>query len=553
MSVRPSVVPTIFQLPMQHETFSTQKIAYIRGVPDENPKRSIDPEIVLDVLTGKVWGFNRNSDSWGIVVAGTESESDGATNTALAFSESIPLTQPYSFMSAHQVSGALEFSPNLTGRQPGAVTLVRLLADGTNEPTFDSITEINTSAGYDNTENILNHLVFFYDGVRVMVNIFQDVNAQPADIVPPELQSAAVSNSVRDRIVLTYGEALNVGSEPDAGDFSVPGKTVESVSVQGSTVYVFVDEDFGYGDSITISYTQGSNEIQDIDGNLAESFSSEAVTNNIAAPDATAPEFQSASVEDAAKDVIVLVYDEDLNAAIVPATTDFAVSGGKAVTDVSIVDDTVELTVNSEYEAGDVITVSYTPGSNKLQDADGNLCVSLSSESVTNNVVADFAIVAWENLVNATDSGGFINYTSAVSGGRGTISIDPTIAFEVKAQLTSLSPATVVMLDEDSVNAYVWGASQAFAGGFYHYPPGLNIAQNGTAFTEVDGAFSPPKWGKMRKSGNNIIFSVSADDVSYSDLHTFTGALTGLSVLYIHVLFAANSAGDKIQVFFKAG
>lgn len=46
-----------------------------------------------------------------------------------------------------------------------------------------------------------------------MVNIFQDVNAQAADIIAPILQTAAIANATRDRIVLTYDEALNEGSE----------------------------------------------------------------------------------------------------------------------------------------------------------------------------------------------------------------------------------------------------------------------------------------------------------------------------------------------------
>ena len=527
-------------------------LAYAINPPTKQPRRGTDPELILCTSNGTLYIWNRETEAWSTQqVSITDPESEA--NTALPFSTDVPFTKAYSFMQAHGVTADLEFTPDFSGAQPGAVTMVRLLADGTHAVTFSGITEINTSAGYDNRENILNHLVFFYDGVRVMVNIFQDVNAQAADIIAPILQTAAIANATRDRIVLTYDEALNEGSEPDPGDFSISGKTITAVTVSGSTVLVDVDADFAYQEVVTISYTPGSNPIMDTDGNQADGFTGQAVTNNISAPDLTAPVFQSAQVANANKNKIVLTYNEDLSSSVIPATTDFSPSGGKTVTNVAISGPTVTLTVNSNYANGDTITVSYTPGTNKLQDLNGNFAASLSSQSVTNNIQADFQTVVWENLVNTTESGGFLNYQAPTAGARGTVALTVSAGFEVKAQLTSLCPATVVMIDKDASNAYAWGGSQAFEAGFYYFGPGFYVTQNGTVFIEKENPFTVPKWAKMRRSGNDVIISTSPDDITYTDVHTFTGALSGITTVYIHVLFAENNPGDKIQVKYKVG
>lgn len=82
---------------------------------------------------------------------------------------------------------------------------------------------------------------------------------------------------------------------------------------------------------------------------------------------------------------VTLLYDVSL-AATTPATSDFTLSGGKTVSSVSINGQAVVLTLSSSYLSTDFPTVSYTPGTNKIQDAAGRLAVSLSGYSVRNFV-----------------------------------------------------------------------------------------------------------------------------------------------------------------------
>ena len=111
------------------------------------------------------------------------------------------------------------------------------------------------------------------------------------DGVRPAFVSAAVDG---DSLTLTYREALDGGSRPAAGAFTVTvggsGRTVSGVSVSGSVVTLTLNPEVEHGDTgIQVSYTPGTNPIQDAVGNDAEMLSNRPVANTTGAPN-TAPE-----------------------------------------------------------------------------------------------------------------------------------------------------------------------------------------------------------------------------------------------------------------------
>ena len=218
----------------------------------------------------------------------------------------------------------------------------------------------------------------------------EPVTNNTVELVAPEFQSAAVNG---DTLVMTYNEDLDESSVPATTAFTVGGvtggATVTNVAISGDEVTLTLSNDATIGDTVTLSYTApGSNPIQDLAGNDAVNLTTEAVTNNT--PDVTAPVFQSAAVNDT---TLVLTYDENLDSGSTPATTAFTiggVTGGTSVSNVSISGSEVTLTLSNGASNGDTVTVTYTvPGSNPLQDAAGNDCTALSSESVTNNTPAE--------------------------------------------------------------------------------------------------------------------------------------------------------------------
>ena len=111
------------------------------------------------------------------------------------------------------------------------------------------------------------------------------------DGVRPAFVSAAVDGS---SLTLTYREALDGGSRPVSGDFTVTvggsGRTVSDASVSGSVVTLTLNPAVEHGDTgIRVSYTPGTNPIQDEVGNDAQGLSNRSVTNTTDAPN-TAPE-----------------------------------------------------------------------------------------------------------------------------------------------------------------------------------------------------------------------------------------------------------------------
>ncbi len=116
------------------------------------------------------------------------------------------------------------------------------------------------------------------------------------DGVRPAFVSAAVDGS---SLTLTYGEALDGGSRPAPGDFTVQvdgtGRSVSGVSISDAVVTLTLNPAVEHGDTgIRVSYTPGTNPLRDAVGNDALGLSSQSVTNTTGAPN-TAPEITSPS------------------------------------------------------------------------------------------------------------------------------------------------------------------------------------------------------------------------------------------------------------------
>ncbi len=110
-----------------------------------------------------------------------------------------------------------------------------------------------------------------------------DAMAGGGDTTAPAISSRTVENATPNRIDLNYNEALDTGSVPANGDFTVSGgRTVTGVAVVGSQVRITVNTAYANGDTITVGYTPGTNRIQDVAGNDAPAITAgTSVTNNI--------------------------------------------------------------------------------------------------------------------------------------------------------------------------------------------------------------------------------------------------------------------------------
>ena len=120
-----------------------------------------------------------------------------------------------------------------------------------------------------------------------------EVSAKPRDRVAPVLSKAVVDGT---SLALTYGEALDEDSAPDASAFAVTvaeaARTVDAVAVSGSTAVLTLASAVASGETVTVDYTvptgAGAKPLQDAAGNGAASFTGQAVTNETEASN-TAP------------------------------------------------------------------------------------------------------------------------------------------------------------------------------------------------------------------------------------------------------------------------
>ena len=197
-----------------------------------------------------------------------------------------------------------------------------------------------------------------------------------ADTTPPVLERINVTQI----IALIYNEALDTASTPAAGDFTVTvggnETTVAQVQVQGTLVGLVMPLTPAPDAAVVITYTPGTNPIQDLAGNDAPAISSLLV-------DRTAPVLVSATVDGTA---LTLTYDEPLDEASVPPPSRFTVlvDSAEAMVDATAVSGrTVALTLASAVTSGQTVTVSYTAtADNSIRDINRNTAPSLSAQPV---------------------------------------------------------------------------------------------------------------------------------------------------------------------------
>ena len=128
--------------------------------------------------------------------------------------------------------------------------------------------------------------------------------------------------------------------------------------------------------------------------------------------DTTAPSLSTTTPPFVNGAALVLTYDEALDTGSVPATSAFTVSGtGRTVSNVAVSGSAVTLTVSPAVAAGETVTVSYTKGSNPIQDAVGNDAGNLSNRAVTNRTPG----VLLSRTSLTVDEGGSGTYTVALA------------------------------------------------------------------------------------------------------------------------------------------
>ena len=213
----------------------------------------------------------------------------------------------------------------------------------------------------------------------------------------PVLESANTSTD-GTKVILTFSEALSSTTAPTSAFTVTSGGTnnsVTAVNISGPSVELTLTTAVKNDQVISVTYadpsgSNDSNAIQDTEGNDVVSLNSTSVANASTVAGTAASFVSAATNSDGSK--VILTYNEALSSTTAAANSFVVTSNGQTqlINTVSIAGSEVQLTLASEVNAGDTITVAYADpsGSNDtkaVQDSEGNDATTLGSTSVTNN------------------------------------------------------------------------------------------------------------------------------------------------------------------------
>ena len=157
----------------------------------------------------------------------------------------------------------------------------------------------------------------------------EDITYFPAFLLDqgaPELDSGIVAGT---KVTLYYDKALDRGSKPAAGDFTVTAgstaQTVSGVSMSGSAVTLTLSASVSSGTAVTVSYTAGTNPIRSVGGANAADLSSKSMTNH-GPTDTATPALAATASAVVSGEMLTLAWDKPLDPAAVPEKASFTLS-----------------------------------------------------------------------------------------------------------------------------------------------------------------------------------------------------------------------------------
>lgn len=223
----------------------------------------------------------------------------------------------------------------------------------------------------------------FEDGAG-NVTVSSSVSASPLEGVAPSLQSAVIGAS-GTTLTLTFDENVQIGVAGAGGvSLSASGGPVTPTfsSVSGADVVFTLSRTIGSHETVTVSYTQPGDGIEDLVGNDAGSFSNVTVTNN-STQDLIPPTLQTATI--AADGVtLTLVFSEAVN---VSTGSGFSVadSSGSMTPTYQSGSGTsnIVFSLPRVVQQSDSVTLAYSGST--VADVAGNALATISDFAVTNN------------------------------------------------------------------------------------------------------------------------------------------------------------------------
>jgi uncharacterized repeat protein (TIGR02059 family) len=187
----------------------------------------------------------------------------------------------------------------------------------------------------------------------------------------PVVGQAIVTANQHNAVAIHFKSILSSTSSVSAGNFSVAvtkdGVTsqvgVSSLTIASTTVTLTILRTVMYGETVTCGYTRPAvGGLQDSEGNLAGSFSDQAVTNHVL-PDTTAPILRSKFVPGNQANALQLVFNEFIDSTNIASPAHFTItvaSSASTATQVDVAGTVVVVGHGTTVANGQSVTIAYT-------------------------------------------------------------------------------------------------------------------------------------------------------------------------------------------------
>ncbi|MGO4530741.1 Ig-like domain-containing protein [Paenibacillus sp. 2TAF8] len=330
-------------------------------------------------ISGNVWGFNIISDPTALTV-GTLLPINGATNVPLSGSLSVTFNK--------ELDTRYFIAPVLK-KSNGAIVSTRTVFNSSNSRqliiTPTSELEGNTTYVVDLPANA------YRDRAG---NIFTGLNGSTSwtfktlskDTTAPALKNASMHSN--NTIRLTYDKWLsNINPLSSSYAVTVNGekRNISQTYTSGDSVYVVLDTGVAAGQLVRIAYTPGtSNRVTDQSNNAAASFGARDVDNGL---DSVMSKPREGSVY---YSTITLYYPETVYVTSSDAARQFSVTADQIAVGVNSISvnnsSSVTLNLSRSITDGEVVRVTYTPGSWPVKDSRGQTLAGFTGFYVRNSI-----------------------------------------------------------------------------------------------------------------------------------------------------------------------